>query len=127
MTNARSSPSSCCLSCSLVWRSRAATPTVGYARRLLQAVAHEDAVLVDQRHDVGDGADRGEADGLEQELPQALVDALALARPLADGPRQLERDRGAAQAGERIAAAGQPGMHDRRGARQRDRPSGGGR
>ena len=61
-------------------------------RRLLaeppQAVADEDAVLVVQRHHVGDQAERGEGDGIEQELPQLRRDLLAALGPLARAARR---------------------------------------
>ena len=62
----------------------------------LQAVMHENAIFIDQRHDVGDGADRGDADGLHQERSHRLADALRLAGSLAQCPRQFERHAGAA-------------------------------
>ena len=43
-------------------------PGGGRCRKLLKPVPHQHAVLVDQRHDVGHGAQRGQPDGLHQEL-----------------------------------------------------------
>ena len=82
----------------------------------VETVAHEDAVFVDQRHDVGDGADRGQADGPHQKHPHRLADALGLAGLLTERPGQLERDGGAAQSGEWIGRARQAGVDDRGGA-----------
>ena len=95
-----------------------ARPSGGMCLQAVQAVADENAVFIDQRHDVGHGADRGQADGRHQKVPQRLADALGLAGPLAEGPGQLERHARAAQAAERIAVPRQPRMDDRRRVRQ---------
>ena len=93
----------------------------------VEPVPHEHAVLVHERHDVGHRAHRGEPHGPHQIVPHRLADALGFARPLAQRPGELKRDRRAAEAGERIVAAGQAGMHDRRRARQLFGPADGGR
>ena len=84
----------------------------------IQPVPHQHAVFIHQRHDVGHRADRREPHRPHQIVPHRLADALRLARPLAKRPGELQRDRRPAQTGERIRAARQAGMHDRRRARQ---------
>ena len=79
---------------------------------------HENAVLVDERHDVGDRADRGQADRRHEEVPHGLGHAFGLAGPLANGPGQLESHARTAQSAERIARARQARMDDRRSGRQ---------
>ena len=85
----------------------------GVVAEAVEAVADEDAVFVDERHDVGDRADGGEADGSHQERSHRLADALGFAGLLAESPGELQRDGGAAQAGEGIGRAGQAGVDDR--------------
>ena len=84
----------------------------------LQTVMHQDAVFIDQRHDVGHGADRRQSDGLQQERPHGFADFFRLASALAKCPGQFESHAGAAQTGERILMAGQARMNNRRGLRQ---------
>ena len=79
----------------------------------LQSVMDQNAIFVDQRHDIGHGADRRQSHRLQQERPHRIADALRLAGPLAQRPRQFERHARAAQSGERILMPRQPRMHDR--------------
>ena len=90
-----------------------------------QAAPHERAVLVGQRHDVGDRGQRDEVGELVEGRRQACRIAAVPARPERLG--ELEHDARAAQVGERI---GRPGGrargHDRARPAAR-RPGGGGR
>ena len=90
----------------------------GRVGQALQPVVDQHAVLVHQRHDVGHGAQGGQPDGLEQEILHPRGDPLGPAGLLAEGPGQLQGHARAAQAAERIAAAGQPRMDDGRGVGQ---------
>ena len=102
IVNARSSQSSCGFLSSPVTFSSACNAGRRIMPQAIQAVPHEDAILVDERHDVGHRADRRQSDGPHQKVPHRLADALRLARPLAERPGHLQRHRRAAQAGERI-------------------------
>ena len=84
------------------------------ASEAAHASSHERAVLIDQRHDIGDRRQRDEIEQLlELERHVGRVAAMA-ARP--ERLRQLERDARAAQLGERIALGVRPaGSDDRRG------------
>ena len=93
----------------------------------LQAVMHQDAIFVDQGHNVGH-----RPHGRQTHRPAAGSRASA-ARPFArrglltHGPRQLEGHPRAAQAAKRIRTAGQPRMHDGRGVGQTARQAHGDR
>ena len=84
----------------------------------LKTVADEDAVLVDQGDHVGHGADGRQAHRLQQEGPHPLADAVVARCPLAQGPRQLECNRRAAEPVERVPAVGERRMNQRRRPRQ---------
>ena len=81
----------------------------------LQPVADQHAVLVDQRHDVGHGAQGGQPDGLNEKILHPRGDAFGPGGLLAEGPGQFHRHARAAQTAERIVAARQSRMNDRRG------------
>ena len=100
-------------------RHRHQRPQAGLRRapQPAQARAHEAAVLVAERHDVGD---RRESDQVEVELELGRV----AAGPRVQGLGQLEHDAGAAQLGERIL--GRVGC-TRACTRAARRPAGGGR
>jgi hypothetical protein len=87
----------------------------------LQAVADQDPVFADQRDDVGDGSQRGEADGRFEKLTHRRRGAAAFTQPLADGPGQLERDPGTAEVAKRIRSSRQPRMDETRRIRQLSR------
>ena len=75
-------------------------------------MANQHAVLVDQRHDVGHGAERGESNGLQEEIFHARRDSFGSACLLTERPGQFHGHARAAQPGERIIAAGQMRMHN---------------
>ena len=78
-----------------------------------QAAPHERAVLVGQRHDVGDRRQRDEVGELVERRRQVGRVAAVTARP--ERLRELEHDARAAQVGERIGrAGGRARGHDRR-------------
>jgi len=79
-----------------------------------QAVVHKDPVLVQQRHDVGDGPQGGQPHGLQEKIAHGRSDLARAAGLLADGPSHFQRDAGAAQPAKRIRRAGQAGVDDGR-------------
>ena len=83
-----------------------------------QSVVYQHAILVDQRNDIGDRPQRSQTHGRDQELPHGRADALSVARTLAHGPGQFERDARTAQAAERVQMPRQTRMHDGRRVRQ---------
>ena len=78
-------------------------------------MADQDAVLVDQRHDVGHGAQRGQTHRLDKKILHSRADAFGPAGLLAQGPGQFHGHARAAQSAEGIIAAGQTRMDDGRG------------
>ena len=81
----------------------------------LQPMTHQHAVLIDQRHDVGHGAQGGQPDGLHEKILHSRGDPLGPGGLLAERPGQFHRHARAAQTAERILAARQSRMNDRRG------------
>ena len=77
-------------------------------------MADEDAVLVLQRHHVGDQAQGRQHHAVQQEVPVARRDPVAAAGQLAQRPGHLEGHPRAGQAAEGIGGAGQARMHPRR-------------
>jgi len=75
---------------------------------VLQAMLHEQAVLVDERHHVGDRAEGGEADRPQERLAEPGRDAACSAGPRGDRPGELEGHAGAAEVAEGIRGAGEP-------------------
>ncbi len=69
----------------------------------LEAVFHVDAILIQQRHDVGDRAEGCEAHPAEEHLAEPGCDLLGPGGPRGDRPRELEGDAGAAQFAKGIA------------------------
>ena len=65
----------------------------------------EDAVLADERHDVGDRAERGERGRLDEERAERLGHPRRAVHRLPDAPRELERHAGAAEVRVRIRLA----------------------
>ena len=80
----------------------------------LEAMLDEDPVLVEEGHDVGDGAERRQADGPQEHLPQPRRHVLGATGPCGDRPGELEGHRGATQVAEGIAAPREPGMNEHR-------------
>ena len=89
-------------------REQGAEPQVRRVGEAGQAVSDEESVLAVDRHDVGDGRHRHQADRLDEEVAEVGRRLLAVAEPLADLPGQLERHAAAAKLAERIGAPGQP-------------------
>ena len=87
-------------------------PRAPAGAEVLQAVLHEQSVLVHQRHHVGDGAERGQADRPQERLAEPGGDPARSARPRGDRPGELEGHAGAAQVAERIRGAGQARVHE---------------
>ena len=75
-------------------------------------MADEDAVFVLEGDNVGHGGEGDEVHGLEEELSEVGRGAFAVAEGLADLPGELEGDAGAAEVGEGVIRAGQPGVDD---------------
>ena len=90
----------------------AAQPGRGLAGDPGQAVPDHHAILVRERHHVGDRRQRDQAHGPDQEVAEVGRGALAVAEALADLPGQLERDARPAQIAARIGAARQPRVDD---------------
>ena len=59
------------------------------AGETLQAMMHQHAVFIDQRHDVGHGPQRRQSHRLDQEIPHSRADLLRPAGLLAKGPGDL--------------------------------------
>ncbi len=74
----------------------------------------QDAILTDQRNDIGDGSQRGQGGGFDEKFPKGFADASRAGNGVADSPGQLERDAGAAEIriGIRRADSRQAGMDD---------------
>ncbi len=87
--------------------------------------AHERAVLVGERHDVGDRGERDEIGELVERRRQRGRVAAVTARP--ERLRELEHDARAAQVGERVAGARRARARRRSARRAGRRPGGGGR
>jgi len=81
----------------------------------LEAEAGQDVVLADQRHDVGDGSEGGQAGGSDEKLAERFVNAVTPAQGLADGPGEFHRHARARQVAERVRGAGQFRVDDRQG------------
>ena len=71
----------------------------------LEAAADDDPVLVHQRHDVGHGAERGQADPAQEHLAEPGRDLLRATGPRGDRPGELEGHARAAQLAEGIGRA----------------------
>ncbi len=74
----------------------------GEVAEAVETVADEDAVFVDERDDIGDGADGGEADGAHEKCAHRFADAFGVASLLAEGPSEFQGDGSAAEAGEGV-------------------------
>ena len=78
----------------------------------LEAMLDEDPVLVEEGHDVGDGAERCQANGAEEHLPQPRRHLLGATGARGNRPGELEGHRRATQIAEGIAASREPGMDE---------------
>ena len=62
-----------------------------------RAEMRQDAILADERHDIGDGSQRRQRRGFDEKFPERFADACRPVDGLPDSPRQLERHARAAQ------------------------------
>ena len=104
------------------WRAAIREAERRHLLETVEAMTNEDAVFVDERDDIGDGAEGGEADGGEEKVTEAIGYFFGFAGSLTEGPGELEGDAGAAETSEGIVVAGEAGVNDGGGVRQ----SGGG-
>ncbi len=88
------------------------------APQRLEAIANDNAILVQKWNHVCHGSDRSETNRLEQEISQRLDHFLRTAMMLAQRPGQLERNTRSAQSCERIITARQGRVDDSIGGRQ---------
>ena len=78
----------------------------------VEAVSHEEPILAEQRHDVGDRAEGCQPDRAQQHLAKPRGHLSSAARPRRDRPRQLECHAGTAQFAEGRRSARQPRVHE---------------
>ena len=87
--------------------------TVGrVGRQRSQPVDDQHAIFIDQRHDVGHGADRRQGERPHQQPSHRRGDFLTPGGRLAQRPRQFERHAGPAQLAKGVVRARQPRVHD---------------
>ena len=90
-------------------------PQTGSAAKTRQTMMDQNPIFIDERHDIGHGADRRQSDGFQKKFTHRRADFFRIARPLAQGPSQFERHARAAESRERIRRSRQSRMHNRRG------------
>ncbi len=85
----------------------------GAAGDLLEAEAGDDAILAQERDDVGDDAHGGEGEQFDQQGAERRADLVAAAGECGQSPRKLVRDASAAKVWERIwRATGRQRVHE---------------